>query len=656
MCGIAGIASTKGGIEAAHIKAMADVLRHRGPDDEGYIAVGASSGEVCELIGPGSKVAGGDIRAFSKNAKVFLGHRRLSILDLSPAGHQPMPDSRRENWVVFNGEIYNYVELRDELCALGHVFRTKTDTEVLLAAYAEWGEACLQRFNGMWAFVIYDAKSNRLFGARDRFGVKPLYYIRNGPSFAFASEIKALLKLPDVRKKINDAAAFDYLAVGMEEGREEGLFEGIYELQPSCSFEYGLASGSFAVKRYYTLEFNGSRDAFDEKTAARHVAATKERLFEAVRLRLRSDVPVGTCLSGGIDSSSIVCVINSILGEGSMAQVGDRQKVFTASYDLKDVDESKWAGLVASSTRTEWIRTYPAAADMANDLEDLVYSQDIPFGSTSIYAQYRVMRLAAENGVKVLLDGQGGDEIFSGYHGFYAALFAEAVTGMNVPAFVREMRRLGNSPVTARFVIKSLVKHLASHVLPAPVLRKAYSKKSRALRYLDRGFWDRNKHRLDELPGRKRLSLNSQMHHAMTSYGLKSLLRYEDRNSMRFSIESRTPFADDIGLIEGTFAIPGAFKIHNGWSKYLLREAMRGVIPDDIRERKDKVGFATPERLWLAELKDKMRGYIDGGLSGFVDTRALLKDWDGFAAGQFGVGENAWRIINFAVWKKVYGL
>ena len=423
MCGIAGIYSQKHPLERSWITSMTNAMKHRGPDDEGYLAVETHARRATPLIGADSKVSGSSIDQYQKNAGLFLGHRRLSIIDLSPAGHQPMPNSDQTLWLIYNGEIYNYLALKEELKRLGYVFKTNTDTEVILAAYEHWGKDCVKRFNGMWAFVIYDQRKNILFGSRDRFGVKPFYYFLDDDHFAFASEIKALIKMPFIKKEINQTAVYDFLTYELEEHHEETFFKSIFELFPGYSFEFNINENLLTKWPYYTLSYENKWEKFDEKKLQGHVARVKELITEAVQLRLQSDVPVGTSLSGGIDSSGIVCLINDILKKEKVACVGERQKTFTACYkDDASIDESRWADLIIEKTKASGYKTFPDANGLLKDLEELVYAQDIPFSSSRTYAQFQVMRLASQNGIKVLLDGQGADELFAGYfpaHGFF---------------------------------------------------------------------------------------------------------------------------------------------------------------------------------------------------------------------------------------------
>lgn len=639
------------------IKAMADILRHRGPDDEGFLAADTLTGRVWPLVSTDSQVSGEYLEEFNASANLFLGHRRLSIIDPTPAGHQPMSNSSENCWIVFNGEIYNYLELRAELKDHYH-FRTNTDTEVILAAYQKWGLDCVSHFNGMWAFAIYDLSRNVLFASRDRFGVKPFYYATADGNFAFASEIKALLALPFIDRQVNHAAVFDYLAMSLEEHGTEGFFKGIFELKPAHSLELDLGCGTLRIWKYYDLETVTAWEPFVEAEGERHVRRVRELLFDAVRLRLRSDVSVGSCLSGGLDSSSIVCIINELLKGETLAQVGERQKVFTASYPNKLIDESRWAQAVVEKTQTSWHRTYPEAEDLMSDLEDLVLTQEIPFSSTSIYAQYRVLRLARESGVKVLLDGQGGDELFAGYPTYYRAFFAEMAANRDTTRFVREFQSLVNAPVAGRGVLQSLAKLYLLRHLPRELRLYFQKRVSSEHRYFAEDFWTSHIDRLDIVMGSKAfINLNGMLRHNLTADNLKQLLKYEDRNSMRFSIESRTPFADDINLIDYVFRIPSSYKIRDGWSKWLLRESMAGILPEGIRRRVDKVGFATPELAWLRMASAGLRQYLVNDLDAFVDIKAVRKDWDSILLRQSNAGAtNFWKIINLGAWLKTYRL
>ncbi len=503
----------------------------------------------------------------------------------------------------------------------------------------------------MWAFAILDLRKNILFLSRDRFGVKPLYYYKDDNYFAFASEIKALLKLPFIKREVNYEAVFDYLALGLEEQGEESFFKEIKELKPSYNIILKLNNFEFKLHKYYELSYFDKFEKYNPEKEKSYVSEVRELLFEAIRLRLRSDVKVGSCLSGGLDSSTIVCVMNEIIKSQYLSQVGDYIKCFTAAYKDDKVDESNWTKIVVESTKSQWIKTFPTEKDLIGDLEELIYTQDIPFGSTSIYAQYRVMKAAYESGVKVLLDGQGGDELFTGYTGYFPTYYRELIKNFDFNDLINEIKNVNNSPIDIKSIVKMAIKSELGRYLTFPQIRDFLIKKtSYPISLLNPEFYKEFSYRIKDRQEKIPNSLNQQLYQLITGFNLKTLLRYEDRNSMRFSIESRTPFADDINLIEYCFEIPSVYKIHNGFSKYVLRQAMDGVLPEQIRKRVDKVGFATPEEKWLKANKSFIREILSNSeiLKEFCNVQKLLKDLDNDVI--FKQGFTLWRFVNLAMW------
>jgi asparagine synthase (glutamine-hydrolysing) len=650
MCGITGIIYNDTLCDAQDIQAMSDAIAHRGPDGEGFIAINTHLGQITELGGPRTLVSLPPLARFGANADLYLAHRRLSIIDLTTAGHQPMPNKQKDIWVTFNGEIYNYKSLKNELREFE--FKSNTDTEVLLYAYQKWGVYCLERFNGMWAFVIYDAKKKILFGARDRFGVKPLYYTQNAGFFAFNSEIKGLLAKCDVSRNINIDVSLAYLRYGLDFFSGETFFKEISELQPSHFFIYDIDAKKLTIEKYYELSFDDKWEKFDNKKCEKYLEGTQERVINAVDLRLNADVRIGSCLSGGMDSSAIVCSINKLLQQKRYNAIGPRQGVITACYENSPIDESKWAKIIADEVNAEWHRVFPKGEDLLADLNDLVYSQDIPFGSTSIYAQYRVMKAAKEAGITVMLDGQGGDELFTGYTPYYYAYYADAKTNKDFDLLAEEQRYIHNTPLgnidIKKWFIKNELKNLIRTYCPDTIkniLRRLI--RHPELKYI-------------LLSGKKYKNytystLNQMLYTLMSFSSLSTLLKYEDRNSMRFSIESRTPFADDIDLIEYVFSIPGVYKIHHGWSKYLLRRSMSEFVPASIINRTDKVGFATPEYEWLDKIKPYIFDDISPDIGSILNIRLMKKNWNKIYNMQNKTGvTNIWRYINFILWFNVY--
>jgi asparagine synthase (glutamine-hydrolysing) len=649
MCGIYGQWSITGGpVRLASVQHATTVLRHRGPDDEGYLLGDTRHSRYLACGGADTTDAIGVPRIEQFRAERFdlaLGFRRLSILDLSPLGHQPMASPDGRFWIVFNGEIYNYRELRAELTGYGHQFRGGSDTEVILAAYAQWGAECLPRFNGMWAFAIWDTARRSLFLTRDRFGVKPLHYIWNGSRFTFASEIKALIGVEDTALVPDDQAVYDYLVSGgmPSPGSGRTFYREVRSLPPAHWMT--VHDGQLDLQRYYSLPESQP----DENSSAESVVDRyRELLVDAVRIRLRSDVPVGTCLSGGLDSSSIVCVINRIMAEDGLAaaQVGTRQKTFSAVYNQPGrFNESPHIETVLQATGAERNFTVPTAERLASDLGNLIWHQDEPFGSTSIYAQWCVMAKVRERGVTVLLDGQGADEALGGYRPYDVQL--------------ADMLRRGRwfSALAASHAMNATTGLPQLAVWGRAIARQAPE------RYLDRvrRFRDREKaallqSRLQRFqPGtttqpRVYRGLRGHLGELITETSLPHLLRYEDRNAMAFSVEGRVPFVD-YRLIEFALTQGLPWCVHRGWTKWVLREAMRDLVPPAIVWRRDKVGFETPESEWLPTLLAGRRELFDNGAKSgaYVDlehARARSEHW----LRESGDTGPLWRLLNLELW------
>jgi asparagine synthase (glutamine-hydrolysing) len=563
-----------------------------------------------------------------------------------------MSNLQKNIWLTFNGEIYNYKSLKNELAEFE--FKSNTDTEVLLYAYEKWGIDCLRHFNGMWAFVIYDVKKKILFGSRDRFGVKPLYFTKNADFFAFNSEIKGLLAKPDIPRTINMNASTAYLRLGLESFGGESFFDAVSELEPAHYFIYDIEKKELAINRYYELPFYDVWETFNEKKAGEYINETRMQIINAVDLRLNADVTVGSCLSGGMDSSAIVCSINKLLKANSYNSIGPRQKVVTACYENLPIDESKWAKIAADHINANWRRVFPQEKELLTDLSDLIYSQDVPFGSTSIYAQYRVMKTAKEAGISVMLDGQGGDELFTGYNHYYHAYYREAMMNGDFDLLNDEQQYIDNTSLgnvrIKKLLLKSSMKDFLKKCLPKniqDVLRLiVHRRKLNYLRFREKAY-----------KTHPYTTLNQMLYTLMSYSSLPQLLKYEDRNSMRFSIETRTPFADDIDLIEYVFTIPGIYKIHHGWSKYLLRKSMDTIIPEAIIKRTDKIGFATPEYDWLQSIKHYVFDNINSDINAVLNIHQFEKNWEKnlFRQNKNGITE-IWRYINFILWFKTFNV
>jgi asparagine synthase (glutamine-hydrolysing) len=612
MCGIAGLHSKQQAnapFDRDTLGRMNDRLAHRGPDGEGL--------------------------AWFEEAHIGLAHRRLSIIDLSDAAAQPMAINERY-WLSFNGEIYNYLELREELSHLGAQFSSASDAEVLLQAYNFWGEACLQRFNGMWAFAIYDKVTQRIFCARDPYGVKPFYYLNNAQHFGFASEIKALLEIPSYVPAVNLAALQTFLIERKIETNSEGFFKGIFELEPGHVLRYKLQTGLIQTEKY--------EQAHNNNTSIAQIPV-KQALFDAVSLRLRADVPIGFCLSGGLDSSSLLYVASQINKHENISSLKVGLHAFTAAHD-SELDERAWAQQMIEQTNANWHISELKSPDLLSALQALIYHQDIPLLSTSTFAQSSVMKSAAAQQIKILIDGQGGDELFAGYQVFYPTYFKELFWSGKWTRFIREWHNLNSAPTSKSYIIKEWIKDVLSY-FPNVIQLWSQKRKHPASSYLN-AF---------QVPKRKRFrSLQEHLAFYCQGYELKGLLRWEDRCSMQYSIESRTPFADDSILIQLARSLNSAELIQNGWSKYALRKALDGDLPKTITWRRDKKGFSVPESQWLMETQayweQQIKAHAHLDKSGLVNTERLLHDLPHlFSDSQFENAQNfVFRYANYLIW------
>ena len=642
MCGIAGVVS--GDREAlGAVAAMTRALRHRGPDDEGYLYADSRAGRACAYRGPDTRpeIAEAPLPASPpEGSEVALGHRRLAILDLSPAGHCPMPSADRRLWITYNGEVYNYVELREELRGLGHRFVSGGDTEVLLAAYAQWGPEALPRLNGMFAFAIYDAARRRVFCARDRFGVKPFFF-HEGMSFvAFASEIKGLLAHSGVPRRVHEPSLAGFLCRGALDEGTQTFWDGIRSLPAAHTLTIDVATRRVEVARWYDLPARAAASPDPE--------ALRALLEDAVRLRLRSDVDVGTCLSGGLDSSSIVALTARLREAGA---TGGRRS-FSVLYDDPGLGEAPFVDAVVQATGVDAHRTSATSADLLADLPALVRHQDEPMPSAAPYSHWRVMRLAHENGMKVLLDGQGADEILGGYHYHYGPFLGETAARRGLSAAIVEARR--GAAVTGR-PLAFFLGLLAYQRLPLPAfLRERAAARFSTHRHVPSAMLDPSLlARVGRLPGSRhapRPSLVDERRANLWSTSLPALLRYEDRNSMAFGIEARTPFLD-YRLVEHAMALPADVLIREGWTKAVLREAMTGLLPETVRLRRDKLGFATPETRWLTELAPQVREWLGPGSRVAARLRPdALASWLADEPAALARRPGVWRLVAAEHW------
>lgn len=606
MCGIAGFINKDGSLASERdLGAMCDAIVHRGPDDGGTLVEGA----------------------------VGLGSRRLAIIDLSPAGHMPMESADRSLVIVYNGEIYNHEELRVELQALGHSFRSRTDTEVILAAYSQWGEDCLSRFNGMWGFAILDRLRRRLFCARDRFGVKPFHYVDSPRKFAFASEIKQLLPQLESRRAARDLIIDFLLTSSTDFDQERSFFAGVCKLPAGHYLTYDLQLGLHRVHRWYQPARIDVAGASIEELQSEF----EKRFASSIELRLRSDVRVGTCLSGGLDSSVIAAFASELhLRRGAAEPF---RAVTAVSVDAQ-LDESGYAKEVVDRCGLDWVRTRPTPADFEQHLNSVVVAQEEPFPTPSMILQYFVMKAAKEAGITVLLDGQGGDELLLGYPIHRGLHLRWVLRHRGAAAALAEFVRLRRAGTVSSF---SLLKYMVGSGSPS---RRAafFARRHRHLRLTA------SVPSLSSPEGGLRGIEESQCNDVFRNI-LPQLLRFEDRNSMAWSVESRLPFLD-FRVVELCLSMPVEAKIHQGWSKYVLRRVAANRLPPSIAWRRSKFGFEAPDDAWLEPHRDEMRrAVLSSGLLREVSEPALLP----LAFDRLDQ-RSRWRLYCCALWERLYGV
>lgn len=624
MCGLIGAFWVSPPLDAeARLSSGIEALKQRGPDDQGY--------EFYHL----------------PDGTLALGHTRLSIIDLSSGGHQPMSSANGRYTIVYNGEIYNYRELREELKLLGYQFCTNSDTEVLLASWIIWGAKCLDSLRGMFAFVVYDHIAGTLTCVRDAFGIKPFYYRMDGDDFLFASEVPALLALMQQRPPFNLQRVYDYLLQGSYDDSAETFFAGVQQLLPGHILTMSLIDpGSTVIHRWWWPSIAERSDlSFDEAAAK-----MRSMFLDNIRLHLRSDVPLGAALSGGVDSSAVVCAIR---------HVSPDIPIHTFSYVARgtDVDEEYWADLVNAHVGAISHKVVVTPEELAEDMDDLICIQGEPFGSTSLYAQYRVFRLARDNGVTVTIDGQGADEMLAGYSGYPGpTMFSLIEKGK----FIELFKFIGAWSRWPGRSYSQCLTALFSEVVPRRLrgFARRCAGRDPSPEWLNASFLKEHgvvsstyKERFADARGRRLVAMLRQ---TLAGKGLNSLLRHGDRNSMRWSVESRVPFLTT-DMAEFLLSLPEHYLIsREGETKHILRAAMRGIVPDEILDRKDKVGFATPEQAWLNRLGNKVFDWLDAAeVLPFLDAANCKLEVKAMLEGQKPFNFQAWRLINFCRWTQL---
>lgn len=630
MCGLSGVVLPPGTTFGSDIlNTLACAQQHRGPDDQGFLTWNPDSG--CHISR--------DLP--SGGARVGITHQRLSILDLSTAGWQPMTSGDGRWALALNGEIYNYVELRAELAATGVQFKSASDTEVLLEGLALWGLEVLPRLVGMFAFAALDLRARELHLVRDHFGIKPLHVATWRGGVAFASEIKALIQIPGVPRRVNAQVAYDYLVSGRTEVAEDSFYRDIQRVPPAHVMSIPLDKPSSAtLRRYWQL----AADETSELSFPEASTRLQELFLDSVRLHLRSDVKIGAAISGGIDSSAIVSCMRAV--GGSSLDIN----AFSFISEEPATNEERWVDIVASATGANIHKIHIRPGDLLADVDELVTTQDEPFGSTSIYAQYRVFGRARDEGVIVMLDGQGADEMMAGYHSYLDIVAKSMMRSRDLGGLLRlkrGLRHTGSSVPIAQPILKALARRV-----PVQVPRGGRSDAGVAgPRWLDAG-WCEGRGVTSYAPSPVE-DLRAQLRRDTTSGNLRELLRYEDRNSMRFSLESRVPFLTP-ALAEFVSSLPAHYLIDaGGTTKSVFRAAMKGIVPQPILDRRDKIGYATPEKRWLTQL----RPWVDDVLTSatpetvpLLNIPAVSNAWGEVLRGSQPYGWHVWRWLNLIRW------
>lgn len=558
MCGIAGIYSRNKTGLPERVRAATGSLTHRGPEKEAFY--------------------------FNADGNLRLGHRRLCIIDLSEEATQPLRYLERYT-IIYNGEVYNYLEVKEQLVKKGYHFHTQSDTEVIAAAYAAYGEKCLAHFDGMFAFAIWDEQEQHLFAARDRMGEKPFYYYRDEDQFAFASEIKGLWAM-DIAQEVNAAMLYNFLTIGYTSNPsdpQETFYKDIYQLPAASFLSYRTKSNELYIERYWQAAIDID-NTINEETA---VERFKQLFTNSIQRRLRSDVPVGTSLSGGLDSSAIVAWCHQ------QQSSSYTHKCFTAVFDGFSRNEEKYASLVAKAFGLEHHLVRIDDNEITNLMNRMMWYQEQPVSSASPLVQYKVYEAARQNGVTVLLDGQGADELLAGYSRYYKWYWQELYRNKELQLELSAARKLGiKESFDWRAKLAARFPQFAAAIWEGRKAKKAYQQKD-----LDRDYAFAHKQQLYyALPATP--DLNGALYYNSFVNGLDELLHLADRNSMAHSVEVRLPFLNH-ELIEFLFTLPPHFKIQKGWTKWLLRKACENSLPKEIVWRKDKVGFEPPQQQWM---------------------------------------------------------
>ena len=617
MCGITMILS-KERVPARFIKQMSDEIRHRGPDDVRYLCGDLNENEYAFAWDEDSSLKNGkNVLELGAEYHLLMGHRRLSILDTSSNGVQPM-QALNKYLIIFNGEIFNYLELKNELIKAGYTFKSNTDTEVIMAAFDFWGEDCVNRFNGMWSFILFNKENRQFFVSRDRFGIKPLYYFQDKEKLIFASEIKAILKYPGFSRSVEYKFINNILKGKVQEHLAHTSFQNIFKFPygQNLSFNFENFSEKLNFEKYWALVPNHSNKAFSDFKMEEYKEEYLRLLKSSVELRLRSDVQIGSALSGGLDSSSIVLLIQELLEE--KGNKNDIQKTFSNVYDSKETrscDESDFINKVTEQLKVENYQIIPEDDKILETHRKIIYHMENPIKGSIISAWY-TYKLVRSKGVIVTLDGQGADEQLGGYLPYIRNHLLYSNEDNKV---YQEVYQNADFYKKRKF-LSSLVS-----VLPHDILLKYGLRQKVTYNYL--------------------LPLNSQLNYNVQS-SLVGLFQNADRISMAHSVESRLPFMD-YRLVKFLNDVPACYKIQHGWTKYMSRKAFEGKLNDDIVWRKDKLGWANPESFWFGKLYNEE-------VSKKIEESDLLKDVLGNKRLKSGTIAEKMLKYNVAIWEDIF--
>lgn len=606
MCGISLIVNKDRTItNEIEIGSMSEKIIHRGPDDDGVFI----------------------------NENVAMSFRRLSVIDLSEAGHQPMI-SEQGNVIIFNGEIFNYIELKKELAQLGFRFKSKTDTEVILAAYEHWGDDCVLRFNGMWGFVIFDPNQNRLFISRDRFGIKPLYFWQNAKLFSISSEIKQFYGIQSFTPEIDEESAIRFLYKNQLNTNEKTFFKNVFSLEPGHNLIYDLNSNKIHKKKYYDV------NDIEIDTNISMVSASEQfyDLFDkAIKIRLRSDVKLGSCLSGGLDSSSIVSIAQQQMNQTSLSTI-------SSCYEDKRYDEQIYIDKMINSLPVNPIKIFPEVDDLFHKglLSKIIYHQDQPIKSPSHFSEYSVFESAKNNNLTVMLDGQGADEFLGGYMPFQYYNY-DLMKNRKYLTLIRNLSQQKQNHYSGFGLFKNFISHN---------LKQINSFES----YWDRSnrYWLKDSYRDYEFSDKydvyKKNCYNELSRDHIKYTSLPYQLHSEDRNSMMHSIESRLPYLD-FNLADFMLSLPDNLKLESGQTKLIQREAFKNTLPRQILDRNSKMGFESPEEIIFQKNDSLCRKYIEQSidLSNMIDE-VVLSEYDAFIEGKASYDKKFFRIISYKLW------